>query len=72
MLNHHVQMLNNQILNSYVGHKFNADVEAEINDVFKPFVLTLCSRDYFYLEIHFTNQIRCVVENGIIVMLRFN
>lgn len=59
-------------LKSYIGKIFTEEIEMEINNIFKPYVLTLCSRETCYLENYWYNQIRCVVENNVIVMIQFN
>lgn len=75
MINDH-QLMNStkkvKNLESYIGIVFTEEIEMEINEIFKPYVLSLCSRDTFYLEDYWYNQIRCVVENNVIVMIQFN
>lgn len=56
---------------SYVGKKYTPEVVAEIERTFAPYVITLVSRSSFNDEVCMTEQIRCVVENGYIILLQF-
>ncbi len=56
----------------YIGREYNENTKAEIEDKFRPYRITICDIDYFYLENYMTDTIRCVVENEKIVKLKFN
>lgn len=54
-----------------MGKKYTPEVVAEIERTFAPYVITLVSRSSFNDEVCMTDQIRCVVENGYIILLQF-
>ena len=65
-------MNDHDVLLSYVGKDFNDQTVLEINKKFTPYAISMCDIDDFYLENYWTNQIRCVVDNGKIIKLGFN
>jgi hypothetical protein len=60
------------LLMSYIGKEFTDEIINEINSQFAPYIINCCDDVSFYDKQYWTNQIRCVVENGIIIKLSLN
>jgi hypothetical protein len=59
-------------LRKYIGKEFNEEIKKQIENQFKPYVVTTCTLGRFYCEDYWVNQIRCAVEEGKIADICFH
>jgi hypothetical protein len=63
--------LHNELI-KYIGREYTNNCIADIKAEFRPYKIYICDIDIFYQENYMYNTIRCVIENNIIVRLKFN